>query len=124
VIAVVAGVAAGGLVGTPARFALDRWTSSRTGGAFPWGTFVINATGSFLLGVITELVTRHLLGSVPAALVGTGFCGAYTTFSTFSYETVRLLEDGEVGAGLFNAAGSLVVGLAAALAGMGLASLA
>jgi CrcB protein len=121
VIAVVAGVAAGGLVGAPARFALDRWTNARAGGGFPWGTFLINATGSFLLGVTTGLVVRHLLGPVPAAVVGTGF--AYTTFSTFTYETIRLLEEGDVRAGLFNAAGSLMVGLAAAMAGIGLASL-
>ncbi len=123
-IAVVAGVAAGGLVGAPARFALDQWTNARTGGAFPWGTFLINATGSLLLGVITGLVGRHLLGPVGAAVAGTGFCGAYTTFSTFSYETVRLLEEGDVRAGLANAAGSLMLGLAAAMAGIGLASLA
>ncbi|HLI24534.1 MAG TPA: fluoride efflux transporter CrcB [Acidimicrobiales bacterium] len=122
--AVVAGVAAGGLVGAPARFLVDRWATSRTGGAFPWGTLVINVTGSLLLGVISGLVAHHVLGPAAAAVAGTGFCGAYTTFSTFSYETVRLLEEGETGAGLLNAAGSLVLGLAAAMAGIGLAALA
>jgi CrcB protein len=122
VIATVAEVAAGGLVGAPARFVLDGWTNSRTRGRFPWGTFVINATGAFLLGLISGLVRHHAVGPVAAALTGTGFCGAYTTFSTFTYETIRLLEERDVVAALANLAGSLMVGLAAAAAGMAVAA--
>lgn len=114
-------VGAGGLVGAPARFVVDQLVNSRTRGAFPWGTYVINASGAFVLGLITGLVLYQGLGHIPSAVIGTGFCGAYTTFSTFSWETVRLLEEGTPAAALWNVAGSLVVGLLAAGAGMALA---
>lgn len=116
------GVAAGGVVGAPSRYVLDQWVSSRTAGLFPWGTFLINATGAFLLGLISGLALYDGLGHLPVTVVGTGFCGAYTTFSTFSYETVRLVEEGRVDASLRNMAGSLVLGLVAAAAGMALAA--
>lgn len=116
------GVAAGGVVGAPTRYALDQWVNSRTEGLFPWGTFLINATGAFLLGFISGLALYDGLGHLPVAVVGTGFCGAYTTFSTFSYETVRLIEEGTVEAAVRNMAGSLVLGLAAAAAGIALAA--
>jgi CrcB protein len=112
----------GGAVGAPARYLVDAAVEDRVHGVFPWGTFVINVSGSLVLGVVTGLVLYHGLGDVPRAAVGTGFCGAYTTFSTYSYETVRLLEDGEVGRACRNAFGSVVVGLAAA--GLGLAVMA
>lgn len=114
-------VGAGGLIGAPARFVVDQVVNSRTRGVFPWGTWVINATGAFLLGLITGLVLYHGLGHIPSAVVGTGFCGAYTTFSTFSWETVRLIEEGTPSAAVRNVAGSLLVGLAAAGAGMAIA---
>lgn len=117
------GVVAGGVLGAPSRYALDQWVSSRTKGFFPWGTFLINATGAFLLGLISGLALYHGLGHLPVAVVGTGFCGAYTTFSTFSYETVRLIEEGTVEAAVRNMAGSLTLGLAAAAAGIALAAL-
>src|SRR5581483_11913026 len=94
----------------------------RARGVFPWGTFVINMTGSFLLGLLTGLSLHHGLGRVPKTLLGTGFCGAYTTFSTFSYETVRLVEDGALLEALLNALASLGVGLLAAAAGLGIAA--
>lgn len=114
-------VGAGGLIGAPARFMVDQVVNSRTRGVFPWGTWVINATGAFLLGLITGLVLYQGLGHIPSAVVGTGFCGAYTTFSTFSWETVRLIEEGTPSAAVRNIAGSLLVGLAAAAAGMAIA---
>ncbi len=117
------GVVAGGVLGAPSRYALDQWVNSRTKGFFPWGTFLINATGAFLLGLISGLALYHGLGHLPVAVVGTGFCGAYTTFSTFSYETVRLIEEGTVEAAVRNMAGSLTLGLAAAAAGIALAAL-
>jgi len=116
------GVAAGGVVGAPARYALDQWVNSRTEGLFPWGTFLINATGAFLLGLISGLALYDGLGHLPVAVVGTGFCGAYTTFSTFSYETVRLIEEGTVEAAVRNIAGSLALGLVSAAAGIALAA--
>ncbi|MGD0808773.1 MAG: fluoride efflux transporter CrcB [Acidimicrobiales bacterium] len=111
-------VAAGGLVGAPSRYLLDRAISGRTEPGRPWGTFVINVSGSLLLGLLTGLTMTGHLSEIGKALLGTGFCGAYTTFSTFSFETVRLVEDGRV----FDAAGNVVIsvalGLAAAAAGL------
>jgi len=112
-----------GAVGAPARYLTDAFIEERIQSVFPWGTFVINVSGSFLLGVITGLALYHGLGSVPKVVVGTGFCGAYTTFSTFSYETVRLLEDGSVLEAAANTAASWVVGLAGAALGLILSAL-
>jgi len=109
----------GGAIGAPARYLVDGAVQGRVGGTFPWGTFVVNVTGSLVLGVLTGLALYHGLGDVPRAAVGTGFCGAYTTFSTYSYETVRLLEAGELGPAAAHAFGSIAVGLLAA--GIGLA---
>jgi CrcB protein len=108
----------GGAVGAPLRYVLDGAVEDRLRGRFPWGTFVVNVTGSLVLGVVTGLALEHGLGPVPRVALGTGFCGAYTTFSTYSYETHRLLEDGDVRRALGNALGSVVVGLAAAAAGL------
>ena len=112
----------GGAIGAPSRWFVDQLVRSRHDTDFPWGTFVINVSGSLLLGLITGLVLYHGLGDVPRVALGTGFCGAYTTFSTYSYETVELLERGDVGRGVANALGSMAVGLAAA--GVGLALMA
>lgn len=111
-------VAAAGALGAPARYLADQWVLARTSGRLPWGTFWVNTSGAFALGVVTGLGLHHGLGPLPTAAVGTGFCGAYTTFSTFSYETVRLVEDGSLGAAATNAAASLGAGLAAAAAGL------
>ncbi len=113
-------IATGGFVGAPSRYLLDRAVTRRTDSELPWGTFLINVTGSLLLGFLTGLVLGHRLSSVPKALLGTGFCGAYTTFSTFTYETLRLVEDGELLQAALNIAASVVVGLAAAAAGVAL----
>ena len=112
----------GGAVGATARYLADGFVQSRSQGVFPWGTFTINVTGSFVLGVVTGAALYHGLGPLPKTAIGTGFCGGYTTFSTFSYETLRLLEEGSFGAASLNAAASVVVGLAAA--GLGIALLA
>ncbi len=108
----------GGAIGAPIRYLLDGFVQDRVSGVFPWGTFVINATGSLLLGVITGLALYHGLGDLPKIAIGTGFCGAYTTFSTFSYETLQLVEEGSVGLAAGNALGSVGVGLAAAALGL------
>jgi CrcB protein len=109
-------------VGAPARYLVDGWVQDRAGGAFPWGTFVVNMTGCLLLGALTGLGLHHGLGDTTRTIVGTGGLGAYTTFSTLSFETVRLAEEGAVDRAFLNAAGSLLVGLAAAAAGLGLAA--
>lgn len=104
-------VVLGGLVGAPVRFLADRFVSERLGGHFPWGTFLVNASGSLLLGLLTGLGLRHHLSPSLLALAGTGFCGAYTTFSSWSFETVRLLEEGRLVRALLNCGGSLLLGL-------------
>jgi len=111
-------VAVGGLVGAPSRYLLDRAISGRTQTNRPWGTFVINLTGSLLLGFLTGTTMTGHLSEVGKALLGTGFCGAYTTFSTFSFESVRLLEDGRIVDAAGNVVMSVAVGLAAAAAGL------
>lgn len=115
-------VGVGGLIGAPTRFVVDQVVSSRFRSVIPWGTFMVNIVGSFILGLISGLVTYKGLGRLPSALIGTGFCGALTTFSTFSYETVRLLEEGTPSAAAWNVGASLVVGLLAAAAGIALAA--
>ncbi|MGH8905900.1 MAG: fluoride efflux transporter FluC [Egibacteraceae bacterium] len=97
-----------------ARYVVDAAVSSRARGAFPWSTFVINVTGSLVLGAVAGLA----LGEVPRAVLGTGFLGGYTTFSTWAYQTVRLTEDGARGPALWNAGGSLLAGSAAAAVGL------
>lgn len=110
-------VLVGGMIGAPARYLADRAVQARHDTVFPWGTFAINVAGSALLGFLLG-AQRHLgLPSSVLALVGTGFCGGLTTFSTFGYETLRLLEDGAIGEAGVNVIGSLVLGVLAAWLG-------
>ena len=109
-------------VGAPARYLVDGFVARRTEGAFPWGTFVVNASGSFALGLLTGLALYHALPKTPKVVLGTGFCGAYTTFSTFTFETVRLLEEGAVNEAVRNTLATLVTCGAAAAAGVALAA--
>lgn len=108
----------GGAVGAPVRYLADGWVTARTSGPFPWGTFAVNVVGSLALGLLAAAAPGWLL-----ALGGVGVCGALTTFSTFSFETVRLLEQGRSGVAVLNVAGSAAVGLAAAALGWWLGSL-
>jgi CrcB protein len=87
-------VAVGGSLGAAARYLLDRAIAVRQAGPFPLGTLVVNVSGSIALGLLLGLAVGHRIPSSILTLAGTGFLGAYTTFSTFTYETVRLLEDG------------------------------
>lgn len=82
----------GGAVGAPARYLTDRWVRARTGGGFPWGTLTVNVIGCFVLGVIAAGVTGRGWSAQVQALMGSGFCGGLTTFSTFSVETVELFQ--------------------------------
>ncbi|MGB4136381.1 MAG: CrcB family protein [Microbacterium sp.] len=104
---------AGGL-GAGIRYLVDRGVARVVGTRFPWGVFAINLSGSFALGLVT--------GALPDAafVVGTGFLGGYTTFSTAMIDTVALWRDGERRASSFNAIGMLVLGLAAGFAGLAL----
>ncbi|MFI6640231.1 fluoride efflux transporter FluC [Streptomyces sp. NPDC050504] len=113
-------VVAGGAVGAPLRYLVDRAVQARAGvreGGFPWGTLTVNATGCLVLGVLAGAA----VSSQVYALVGTGLCGALSTYSTFSYETLRLAERGRGFLAAANAAGSVLVGLGAVVLGAGIA---
>jgi CrcB protein len=99
--------------GATLRFLVDRLVSDRVNGDFPYGTFVVNITGSCLLGLTVGLALR----GADAVLIGSATIGGYTTFSTWMFETQRLVEDGERSGALANAMISLAVGLAAAVLG-------
>ena len=116
-------VGIGAALGSVGRYVLDQAVTRRGRTAFPAGTWLINITGSFLLGLLTGLSAHHGLSSHVVTVLGVGVCGGYTTFSTFSYETVRLTEDGLGLVALGNLLASVAVGLAAAALGLGLALL-
>ncbi|MFZ5850230.1 MAG: fluoride efflux transporter CrcB [Actinomycetota bacterium] len=116
-------VVAGAAVGAPLRFATDRFVQARHDSVFPWGTWVVNVVGSLVLGLVVGAGLRGRAGPELLALVGTGFCGALTTYSTFGYETLRLVEDGSYLAALVNVLASVAAGLLAAAAGLALATL-
>lgn len=112
----------GGLVGTLARHLLDVWIRSATQSAFPWGTLLINATGSFAIGVLFVLTVER--GTLPVELrapLGIGFLGGYTTFSTFMLDSLRLAQDGSWSLAAANIAGSVLLGVAAIVAGVAVA---
>lgn len=106
-------VAAGAAIGAPTRFFTDRLIQQRLASVFPWGTLTVNAVASLVLGV---LVGAGVTGNA-AALFGTGFCGALSTYSTFSYETHRLIQDRSYLVAVLNVVASLAVTLAAASLG-------
>jgi CrcB protein len=109
-------VALGAAVGAPLRYLVDRTVQGRHDSVFPWGTFTVNLLGSLLLGLLTGAAASP----AAAALLGTGFCGALTTYSTFGYETLRLLETRSRGFATLNVAATLAGGLGAALTGYAL----
>lgn len=111
-------VAAGAAIGAPLRYLVDRFVQARHDSVFPWGTLTVNVAGSALLGFLTGLPADP---AVTAAL-GAGFCGALTTYSTFSYETLRLSQDGARFYALANIAASVVAGLGAAYLGLAAAN--
>jgi CrcB protein len=115
-------VGVGGFLGTTARYALGRWIVDRVGAAFPYHTFLINVTGSFAIGVILTLLTGRLVADPAWRLfLVVGFLGGYTTFSSYTYEGLALLETGDWRGALWYVAGSNIAGLAAAYAGIVLA---
>jgi CrcB protein len=113
---------AGGL-GAGTRFVVDGLVRSRLRTALPVGTIAINITGSFLLGLVAGAVIVHAAPPDLQIIAGTGFLGGYTTFSTASFETVRLVQSGRTGLALLNGIGTAVAAIGAAAAGLALASL-
>jgi fluoride exporter len=114
-------VIAGGMVGAPLRYLTDRAVQSRHDMVFPWGTFTVNVVGSLVLGLLTGAVAVGAADSHLRLLLGTGLCGALTTYSTFAYETLRLAQDGARFHAVANVAVSVGAGLGAAFAGVALA---
>ena len=114
-------VALAGALGALARYGVHGLVQSRTASRFPYGTVVVNVSGSFALGFLVGLVTYQGLAPDVRTVVGTGFIGAYTTFSSFAYDTVGLFEEGAGTAALVNTLGSVAIGLVAATAGFALA---
>lgn len=112
-------IAIAGAVGALARYGLEGFVSRRAPGAFPWGTFAVNVSGAFVLGFVFTLMTEQFtVAPWIRGAVTIGFLGAYTTFSTLSFETYRLAEDGALGLAAANAFGSLAAGLAAVYLGV------
>lgn len=107
-------IAVGGALGALARYFLSAWIYSKSDFIFPWGTFAVNMLGCFILGLVYVWGTeRMLIGPNTRAFLAVGLLGAFTTFSTFSLETLNIIKDGEFKIALLNTAGSLVLGLAA-----------
>ena len=104
-------VGIGGFVGSIARFWLAGYIGQRVGTRFPYGTFLVNISGSFLIGVVMTILTeRTHLSSTWRYLIPIGLIGGYTTFSAFEYETLRAIQDGQLTVGLLNIGLSVVVG--------------
>ena len=107
-----------GACGGLARFLVDSSVKRRWPSPFPWATVIINVTGSMLLGAMAGVVLFHGQPMTWQTVIGTGFCGGYTTFSTASFETVRLIQQNRRLLALLNAVGSLVLSVAACAAGL------
>lgn len=107
-------VAAGAAVGAPLRYVTDRAVQARHDSMFPWGTLSVNVAGCLLLGLLTAMP----VSTVTAALLGTGFCGALTTYSTFSYEVLRLMQRRAWLLAALNAMATLLAGLGAVYCGI------
>jgi CrcB protein len=114
-------IAVGGAAGAVSRYILQGWVDGLAGGRFPWGTFAINISGSFALGVLFALaVDRAILSPEVRVPLMVGFISAYTTFSTLMLESWRLVEEGDLAFALTNLLGSVVVGMIAVVAGLAL----
>lgn len=115
-------VLVGGAVGAPSRYLVDRWVQSRHESPFPWGTFAVNVAGCAVLGVVAGAVSAADGPGWLLTLLGTGFCGALTTFSTFSFETVRLVEEGSARVAVAYVGASVAVGLSVCALGWAVGS--
>jgi CrcB protein len=112
-------VGVGGCLGSILRFWLGSYIGSKMGTRFPYGTLVINITGSFLIGLVFAVLTARTQWSPNwRYLIPIGFIGGYTTFSSFEYETLRMVQDGQIGMGVLYVAASVVVGFVAVWGGI------
>lgn len=111
-------VAGGGALGAASRYLVGYWALTLLGPGFPWGTLLVNVSGSFLIGVVLGLVE---IGALPASarpFLAVGVLGGYTTFSSFSYEALLLTQEGDYASALFYSLGQVALGLAAVYAGL------
>lgn len=116
-------VIAGAVLGAPLRYLTDRAVQARHGGVFPWGTFTVNMIACLVLGALTGAATSAEVPHWVQLFLGTGLCATLSTYSTFSYETLRLAETGEKRYALANALISVIAGLAGAFLGAALVAL-
>lgn len=114
-------VIVGAAVGAPLRYLTDRAVQARNDTVFPWGTFSVNVIGSLILGLLSGAVVAGVAPNSLQLLLGVGFCGALTTYSTFSYETLRLIEQGAVFYAVANVVISVTAALGAAFTGAAIA---
>ena len=113
-------VALAGGLGAACRYVLDYAITQRMRGVVPWGTWTVNVTGSLGLGLLAGLTLRFSVPTDVTLIIGGGFLGAYTTFSTWMYESLRLIEEGAWRVALVNLVGSVITGGAAAAIGLGM----
>ena len=112
-------ISIGAILGANARYWLGGWAAEKFGTTFPYGTLIINVTGSLILGFFMTLITdRFIVDPRWRLLVAIGFLGAYTTFSTYTYESANLILTGQVWTGLLNLFGSSLLGLVAVTVGI------
>ncbi len=111
-------IALAGSMGAVSRFVLDGHIQTKYRRTFPWATFIINVSGSFILGLVSGMLMAHQNFDGIATIIGIGFCGGYTTFSTASFETVRLFERREYKRALASSAGTLLATVAVAAIGL------
>jgi CrcB protein len=111
-------VSLAGSVGAITRFLVDSRIRAKYNQVFPWATLTINISGSLILGIAVGILLKHKGFTTIEAIIGAGFCGGYTTFSTASFETVRLLERKQYGAAISYAAGGLALASIAATIGL------
>lgn len=109
----------GAVLGANARYWVGVWAGARLGTAFPYGTLLVNVTGCFLIGLLNGLgESRNAISPEARIFLAVGFLGAYTTFSSFGFESINLLRAGSLGAGLLNMVGNLAAGLLAVVLGL------
>jgi CrcB protein len=120
---IIGGLAVAGALGAVLRYLADHLVQRRAGSDFPLGIMVVNLSGSLLLGLLVGAGLHHDLSSPWVTVLGTGLIGSYTTFSTFTFDTVRLAEDGQWSTSVLNATVSITAGIGAAAAGLALGSL-
>lgn len=115
-------VGIGGFLGANARYGMTRLVADRLGPSWPWGTFLINVLGAFLIGIVLTILTERTIGDdVWRQVIVIGFLGGYTTFSSYTFEAISLAQRGDWGAAALYVLGSNALGLIACAAGMGLA---